>query len=603
MSGRLRVALVGALITGLLLAIAVALMASTGNKALAATAVVLAINVALVVSLQTFIGNTGILSFGHVAFMGIGAFTAALLTIPPAAKKTQLPNLPSFIRDVQVPPLPAVLIASLVCLFVAALFGLVLVRMTTSAMVMATFALLITTYTVLLNWADWTRGSEGVYAVPRVMTPWLALAVAVVFIVIARLLAATWMGLQARAIREDELAAGATGIRVRASRYAFWIISASLMGAAGAIYAENVLAFDAGQFSFATTFALLAMLIIGGRESVLGSVVGAALIVLVTEMFSRVEQGFSIGGFELPRISGTVQFVLALLIILALIWKPDGIVGRREVEDLIPGLRGWAERSTTPTPGGVPDRSGFGLDEVVLSGKNLSKSFSGVKAVQEIDIHVARGEILGLIGPNGSGKSTLLNLLSGLTAADSGTVELCGVDVTDQSVHSRALGGLGRTFQNIRLFNHLTVLDNVLAPPRSEPHEAAGLLDQLGLLDVASAEADTLAYGQQRRLEIARALSTQVSVILMDEPAAGMNEEESDVLLDDIRALAAEHRCGVIIIDHDLRLITRLCDRIQVLETGRTIAIGTPDEIVQNRAVREAYLGDAVGAEDHEGGM
>lgn len=599
MSGRLRVAMLGALVTGLLIAIAVTALTLSGNKGLAGTATVLAISVALVVSLQLFIGNTGILSFGHVSFMGIGAFTAALLTIPPAAKKSQLPNLPAAIRDNQVGPLVAVIVASLLCLVLAALVGLVMVRMTTSAMVMATFALLITTYTVLLNWSDVTRGSQGVFGVPRAMNPWLALIAAVVFVVIARLVAATRMGLQARAIREDELAAAASGIRVHASRYAFWIISAALMGAAGAIYAENVLAFDAGQFSFATTFALLAMLIVGGRESVLGSVVGAGLIVLVTEFFSRVEQGMTIGGITLPRISGTVQFVIALLIILALIWRPEGLIGRREVEDLIPGLRSWAGRVRTPTPAQTPAVPAV-LSEVVLSGVGLSKAFSGVQAVDTIDIEVRRGEILGLIGPNGSGKSTLLNLLSGVTAADSGTVMLCGVDVTGDSVHARALAGLGRTFQNIRLFNHLTVVDNVLAPPRSQPEQAAALLSHLGLLDVAQAEADTLAYGRQRRLEIARALSSRPAAILMDEPAAGMNEEESDVLLEDIKALAAEFQCGVIIIDHDLRLITRLCDRIQVLETGRTIAIGTAEEIVRDPAVREAYLGDAVGADDSD---
>lgn len=599
MSGRLRAALVGAVITWLLVAILVGALALTGNKALASTATVLAINVTLVASLQLFIGNTGILSFGHVSFMGIGAFTAALLTIPPAAKKTQLPNLPAFIRDGQVSPLVAVLVASVLCLVIAALFGLVMVRMQTSAMVMATFALLITTYTVLLNWSDVTRGSQGVFGVPRVMNPWLALVAAFVFVVIARMVAATRMGLQSRAIREDELAAAASGIRVSANRYVFWIISAALMGAAGAIYAENVLAFDAGQFSFATTFALLAMLIVGGRESVLGSVVGAALIVLITEFLSRVEQGMSIGGLSLPRISGTVQFVIAMLIIVALIWRPDGIVGRREAEDVIPGLRAWAGRQRTPIPAAIAAPAGV-ADELVLSGQGLNKAFSGVQAVGGIDIEVRRGEILGLIGPNGSGKSTLLNLLSGVTAADSGTVTLCGVDVTNAPTHARSTAGLGRTFQNIRLFTHLTVVDNVLAPPRAQPEQAAGLLEGLGLLDVSQAEAGTLAYGQQRRLEIARALASRPAVILMDEPAAGMNEEESDVLLEDIKALAAEFNCGVIIIDHDLRLITRLCDRIQVLETGRTIAIGTADEIVNNAAVREAYLGDAVGADDHD---
>ena len=601
MNGRLRVGLMGALVTGLLLVAVVSVLALSGSKSLASTAVVLCINVVLVVSLQSFVGTTGILSFGHAAFMGIGAFTVALFTIPATLKRSQLPSTPSFVRDTTLPWPLAVGLAMLVCAIVAALMGVVLVRMTTSAMVMATFALLITAYTVLLNAVDWTRGSTGIFGVPRSMNPWIAVAVAVVFIVVVRVLGASRLGLEGRAVREDELAAASTGIDVRRNRYLLWVISAALMGAAGGVWALNVLAFDAGQFGFATTFALLAMLVVGGRESVLGAVVGAGVVLLVTEFFSRVEQGFRIGGFELPRVTGTVQFVLALLIILALIWRPEGIIGRAEIEELVAPLRRWAQgvrvrgNATTVRDTVAEAATSAGI---VLEGRGLSRSFSGVRAVDGIDIKVGRGEILGLIGPNGSGKSTLLNLMSGVSAPDAGDVLLNGVVVTSTTVHSRARAGLGRTFQNIRLFEHLSVLDNISAPPRSEAVAGLALLTRLNLADVLAAEAGTLSYGQQRRLEIARALATAPAVILMDEPAAGMNEEESDSLLRDIRNLAVEENCGVIIIDHDLRLIMRLCDRIQVLETGRTIAIGTPEEIAENAQVRAAYLGDPVGGDE-----
>ena len=507
MNARLRVGLVGALLTGALLGVVVTILALTGNKSLASTAVVLAVDVMLVVALQSFVGTTGILSFGHVAFMGIGAFTTAILTIPAALKRSQLPNLPAGLRDHAFPWPLAVLIGALVCLIVAAVVGLVLVRMTTSAMVMATFALLISTYTVLLNIPDWTRGSMGVFGVPRALNAWQSLGLAVVFIVIARLMAAARIGLQGRAVREDELAATSVGIDVRRNRFLLWMLSAALMGAAGGLWALTVLAFDAGVFSFATTFALLAMLVVGGRASTLGAVLGAGIVVLVTELFSRVEQGVSIGGYELPRIAGTVQFVLAALIIVALIWRPEGITGRYEIEDLIAPMRRWRDRllmGDAELLDGPSLLSSAGpSDELVMEGRGLARAFRGVRAVDSVDIEVRRGEILGLIGPNGSGKSTVLNLLSGITAPDSGTVLIRGTDVTATTVHVRARLGLGRTFQNIRLFTHISVLDNVVAPQGSGQSRAMELLGRLDLLDVTAVEAGTLSYGRQRRLEIA----------------------------------------------------------------------------------------------------
>ena len=604
MSARLRIGLVGALLTAALLALVIATLVLTGSKSLSSTAVVLAIDVMLVVSLQSFVGTTGILSFGHVSFMGLGAFATAVLTIPAKVKMSQLPKLPPAVRDHVVPWPLAVLIGALVALIVAAIVGVVLVRMTTSAMVMATFALLISTYAVLLNIPDWTRGSTGVFGVPRELNAWISLILAALFIVIARSMGASRLGVQGRAVREDELAAGSVGIDVRRNRFLLWILSAGLMGAAGGLWALTVLAFDAGVFSFGTTFALLAMLVVGGRASTLGAVLGAGIIVLVTEMVSRVEQGVTIGGYELPRVTGTVQFVIAALIIVALIWRPEGITGQREFEDFVPPLRRWRDRvlmdeldrlAATPR-----ELTGGSSDDYVLEGTDLARSFHGVQAVDGITIRVRRGEILGLIGPNGSGKSTVLNLLCGITQPNAGTVTMNGVDVTRTAVHVRARLGLGRTFQNIRLFAHLPVLDNVVAPQLVHQGGVAGLLRQLDLLDVAAAEAATLSYGRQRRLEIARSLASAPTVVLMDEPAAGMNEEESDVLLADIRELATEYGCGVVIIDHDLRLIMRLCDRVQVLETGRTIAEGTPAEVASSPAVRAAYLGDVVVVQSKE---
>ena len=604
-----REALFGSALTGLVLVLVTVGLVASGDSTLSGTAVVLLVSVTLVTSLQLFIGNSGILSFGHVAFMGTGAYLTAVLTIPSAVRQTQLPDLPAFVYAIELGVLPAILVAAVCCALIGLVVGAVLVRMNVNALVMSTLALLIVAFTLMLNWTALTRGGQGVFGIPRLTSPWVALAAALVFVFVARMFKASGAGLRLRASREDELAARSVGIDVPGVRLVAFVLSAAMMGAAGSLWALNVLAFDPDQFSFAMTFSLLAMLVVGGKESVLGAVVGAMVVVVITELLSRVEQGVVIGSFELPRITGTVQFALAALIIVALVWRPDGLVGRREAEDLWPRLRTRLGSrlgsvlepriAVVPAAPGQPalalEIAAEGDDQPLLIGTGISKSFGGIHALADVSIQIRAGEILGIIGPNGSGKSTLLNVLSGVTAPDAGRVVLRGEDITGLPSHVTARRGVTRTFQNIRLFNHLTVRENVMAPHGSRPDDVDRSLASLDLADVGQREAATLSYGRQRRLEIARATSTRPSVVLLDEPAAGMNEAESDVLMEDIRAIARDDRCAIIIIDHDLRLIMRLCDRIQVLETGRTLALDTPRAIAANPTVMAAYLGDMVG--------
>lgn len=595
--GALPTALASGSITAVLILMVSLPFILVGGGTLTSTTVIFLINVCLVVAIQTFVGNSGVLSFGHVAFMGMGAYMTAWLTIPTAMKVDQFPGLPTWLLQAEVGLLPALAGAALASAVLAAGVGLVLMRMTVNATVMATFALLIVMYSIWINWSEITGGSNGVFGIPRLATPATVLVAAMLFIIVARLFKSTRLGLRLRASREDALAASMSGIDVQRTRYVGLVLSGALMGAAGSLWAFNIIAFDPGQFSFAMTFALLAMLIIGGQQSVLGAAVGALIIVTVTEVFSRVEQGVTIGNLELPRVTGTVQFVIALLIILALIWRPEGIMGRREIEDVIPPLGKLLRRlRSTPSTSTSETFSPRPPDETaILVGLGLSKAFRGVQAVKDVTIEVRRGEILGLIGPNGSGKSTLLNLLSGVTDVDSGIVTLDGVDVTSMPSYRVARYGMARTFQNIRLFHHLTVEDNVLAPERTTVAAALQAIDRLSLARHQFTQAGHLSYGLQRRLEIARAVGVQPKVVLLDEPAAGMNHSESDVLLEDLRLLVEDYSCGVIIIDHDLRLIMRLCSRIQVLEAGRTIALGTPEEVLADPAVAAAYLGDSAG--------
>ncbi len=219
-----------------------------------------------------------------------------------------------------------------------------------------------------------------------------------------------------------------------------------------------------------------------------------------------------------------------------------------------------------------------------------------------MSLRVAAGEIVGLIGPNGSGKTTLLNVLSGVYGPSSGAVRCDGREVGGFKPNRIAHMGVGRTFQNIRLFSHLTVRQNVEVGSVSG-RESKGvdhradvdrLLSRFGLAGRADVQALNLPYGAQRRVEIARALAGRPYFLLLDEPAAGMNEAESDALLETIMGVRAEFGCGILIVDHDLRLIMRLCERIHVLAEGKTLATGTPEEVRRNPTVIEVFLGDAL---------
>jgi branched-chain amino acid transport system ATP-binding protein len=230
--------------------------------------------------------------------------------------------------------------------------------------------------------------------------------------------------------------------------------------------------------------------------------------------------------------------------------------------------------------------------------ENLTKDFVGLRALDSVSLRLERGEILGLIGPNGSGKTTLVNVITGFLQPSQGRIQISGVDITGWPPHKIAQLGLARTFQTVKLFLELTVLENVEVAAVSmglsrQParQRAYDLLNSLGAVQLADLPAGALPYGQERRVEIARALATNPDFLLLDEPAAGLNEAESDELLQTLALIPDKIGCGLLIIDHDMRLIMRLCERLHVLSYGRTIGKGTPQEIRQNPAVIEAYLG------------
>jgi branched-chain amino acid transport system permease protein len=621
---RLRPALLGVVLIAVLLVMGAVGVEAFGSRLATRTYVVFLLNVMLVLSIQTFLGNSGIVSFGHVSFMGVGAYLTALFTIPPGVKESQLPELPGFLANADHGIVVAVIASALAAALLAAVLGGGLIRMTESAMAMATLALLVVAHTLFQNWESATRGTLGLFGVPERTSIRVALGAAIVFVLIARLYKASGPGLRLRATREDPLSAAAAGTNVVRTRYVGWILSAGLMGAAGSLWAQSVIAFDPNQFYFSMTFSLLAMLVIGGRASVTGSVTGAAIVTFLADTLSRVEQGVRVGPWVLPRLSGTVQFAIALLIILTLVWRPEGIFERGEIEQLGGELlrrrrasrraavealveevaesdAEAAARLQAATPAVVSSGGdaealaspGQPATTAALAAEAVEQRFSGVVALAGVDLSVTSAEILGLIGPNGSGKTTLLNAVSGVIPPTAGRIVLHGRDVTGEPAHRIADRGVARTFQSIRLFAHLSVRENVeaAAPSVATPGDVDRVLGWFHLEDVQLTEAANLAYGMQRRLEIARAAVRRPSVLLLDEPAAGMNEAESDELLLGIKRIRSELDCAIVVVDHDLRLIMHLCERIQVLDQGRTIAVGPPADIAEDPEVVAAYLG------------
>ena len=254
------------------------------------------------------------------------------------------------------------------------------------------------------------------------------------------------------------------------------------------------------------------------------------------------------------------------------------------------------------------------MAETVLKANNISMVFGGLHAVENFSIEIKQGELVGLIGPNGAGKTTVFNMLTGVYIPTSGTIELRGHDVTKMNPHNRVKIGISRTFQNIRLFKRMSVLENVTLS--SNVHmsysifdgifktkkyweqedkataEAMEILEVLGLTEFADEQAQNLPYGKQRKLEIARALASHPAILCLDEPAAGMNPTETEELMETIKIVREKYNTAILLIEHDMKLVMGICELIKVISFGKEIATGTPDEIKNNKEVITAYLGE-----------
>ena len=309
----------------------VALCAAFGSDQLQVAMTEMLIRLSVVVGIYIFAGNSGILSFGHIGFMCIGAYAAAWATCDPQWKQLMLTGLPLFLQQNRYPMVVAVFGGGALAGAVALAFGIVITRLSGIAASIATFAFLVVVNSIYANWDSVTAGTSSMVGVPTIVGPWIALAFAAVAVVLAYLFQISGFGLMLRASRDDEAAAASSGIDVRRVRLAAFTLSGFVVGAAGGVYAHFLGILTTDVFYLDLTFITIAMLIVGGVGSLSGAVVGVVFITLVTEIFRAGEAGFSIGGYSLNLPRGAQEIGLGVLMALVLIFRPDGVMGGREL--------------------------------------------------------------------------------------------------------------------------------------------------------------------------------------------------------------------------------------------------------------------------------
>ncbi len=582
--------LVGNLALVALVAVGGMFYASAGSSAREGLIIDLLINMVIVVGFQIFIGNTGVLSFGHLGIASVAAYTMALLAIPIARKNVLIPKAPWGIPDINIDPFVATLIGVGVAVVVATLLGLVAARTSGLAATMISLAFLEVIREIAENRKNLTGGSGNLSSIPRLEGYTWAIVGAVVAVVVAVAFRASKSGRLAVATREDELAAGAMGVNVFRPRLIAFIVSGAVVGLGGVLRVQSLGSIGPSQFSFDFTILILAMLVVGGMRTITGAIVGTAFITIGKEFTRFLGDGPQWLGIDWPKLDGLPDLFLAAALLGVLLTRPKGLIGDFDMGQL--ALRRPRVASIDATATTAP------ASTAALTTDRLGVTFGGFTALDNVSLHVQPGTIHGLIGPNGAGKTTLINLLTGVVDASRGTVSLGG-GVLQGRPFERARRGISRTFQNLRVFGSLSVRDNVevadlIARDHRGDRPAVGvdrLLEMSGLTAVADRPAETLDYGNQRRLEIARAAALRPDFLLLDEPTSGMSESESLAMVAHVRSIAEAIGAGVLVIDHDLGFITNICSRITVLDQGVVLTEGTPAEVQSDQRVIEAYLG------------
>ena len=542
-----------------------------------------------------------LLSLASAGFAAIGAYASAILAV-----KLGLPVYLS---------IPA---AALLCGAIALLIGLPVLRLTDVYLAICTlgFGEIVRVAIILLP--GLTGGSTGAnlstgfaYETMKKTTGWtLALSLAALCYLFWAASKAK-AGRALRAIRENPEAAETMGIDVVGYKNMAFFASALIAGLAGAFYAHSVGSLDNGDFRFNRAVDILGYAVLGGSGAWFGPILGAGFLTALPILL-RDGLGSSIG--FLKSFAQLPNIMSGLALLLVIIFAPGGLASAfpRSRPSSGRGRRTAAPASPVAPADAPPSPAAGGRGTLLLSLKGLGRSFGGVEALADLSLELEEGKIYGLIGPNGAGKTTLINLVSGLIAPSSGSIEWLGTDIGGRRAHRTARAGIARTFQNIELFGEMTVLENVVvghhvrlrsgliaqwlrlpSQRREEAEsrdEAMGSLEKLGLASLAGQDAGKLSYGDQRRVEIARALALEPRLLLLDEPAAGMNEKETSALGDFIVDLK-RHGVTMLVVEHHMDLIMGICDEIAVLDFGRKIAQGEPAAVSRDEAVLEAYLG------------
>jgi branched-chain amino acid transport system permease protein len=531
-----------------------------------------------VFGLSVVLGLCGQINLAQAAFFGLGAYAVGLGT-----------------SDYHLSYWLCLAGGCVIALLAGAFLGMSTLRLGGHYLAMVTISFQQIVTLVMINSIWLTHGPDGVSRIGRPdlfqsSQSYLAFCVAMLGIVGYAVwhLADTRLGRAMRAVRDNELAAGVAGVDVFSTKVSAFGLSAVLGGLAGGLFAGGFAYVSPDQFSFAESVVFLTMSLLGGVASPIGSAIGTGLLILIPEWLRF-----------LKSIPGLYLAIYGLSVILIIRYMPDGIWGFFNL-----ATERWrskvASRAAGPALQLAPATVG---GDIVLSVKGLSKHFGGLKAVDNVDIDVRRGSVHALIGPNGSGKTTTLNVLSGLYKATSGKVVLDGTDITDKPPHQRAAAGLGRTFQNIRLFRSMTALENVVIGAERPGNTLTGKGDEealtaramsaltfVGLGARANELISSFSYGHQRLIEIARALAANPTLLLLDEPAAGLNSSEKLELHALLKRIAAQG-LTILIIDHDMTLVSEAAQHITVLNFGKRIADGESLAVLRHPDVVSAYLG------------